>query len=179
MVAAARSCAGLDAVLLVPAGEPPHRPGAHASPADRLAMCRLALGGIDGAAVSDIEVRRPGRSYTIDTLRELAADNPGDELHLVLGWDAARLLPTWRQPQEVLALAPLVVLPRPGMPLPGPGDLAAAGIPEDRVVVCTGSTPAINATDLRRRIARGAALDGLVPEAVERYIQIHNLYREG
>src|SRR5207247_1483550 len=78
MAEAAAACAGLDRVLIVPAAVPPHRPAAGASAADRLAMCRLAAAGHPALEVSDIELRREGLSYTVDTLRELAAERSGD-----------------------------------------------------------------------------------------------------
>src|SRR5439155_12224281 len=100
MAEAAADCAELDRVLLVPAGIPPHRSAAAAPPADRLAMCRIAVRGHPRLEVSDIELRRPGPSYTVDTLRGLHERRPDDELFLALGWDAARDLSSWHAPDE-------------------------------------------------------------------------------
>ena len=173
MAEAAAACAGLDRVLIVPAAVPPHRPAAGASAADRLAMCRLAAAGHPALEVSDIELRREGLSYTVDTLRELAAERPGDELHLLLGWDAARELGTWRSPDDVLRLARLVVVSRPGYPAPGPADLAAAGIDPGRTVLCDAPTPDVESTDVRQVIERGGSLAGMVDPAVEDYLRRH------
>jgi nicotinate-nucleotide adenylyltransferase len=174
---AAIRCAQLDKVLLIPAGLPPHRGPADASAAQRLAMCELAASSDPRLEVFDAEVRRPGRSYTVDTLRELERERPRDDLYLILGWDAARELLSWREPKAVLDLAKVVVIARPSLPPPGPDDLRAAGLDPARVVLCQESTPNIASTRIRGRLAEGAGLDGLVPAAVARYIQEHRLYR--
>ena len=176
MAEAAAGCAGLDRVLLIPASRPPHRSAAMAPAANRLAMCRLAAAGHPGLEVSDIELRRPGPSYTVDTLRALAAQRPDDELYLVLGWDAARELRAWRSPAAVMRLARLVVVTRPGYARPGPADLAAAGIDPDRALLCDARTPDVDSTDIRRLAETGASLAGLVDPAVEAYVRGHALY---
>lgn len=169
-------CAGLDRVILVPSAQPPHRGAAVASAEDRLAMCRLAIEGEPRFEVSDVEVRRGGRSYTVDTLREVRAGLPADELFLILGWDAAKMLRTWRDPQVVADLATIVVVSRPGTPAPGPVDLQSAGLASDRVVLCLRSTPDVSGSALREAIARGEAVSGKVPGRVEDYIAAHHLY---
>jgi nicotinate-nucleotide adenylyltransferase len=173
---AARDCARLDRVLLVPTGQPPHRPAAHAPPLHRLEMCRLAVAGRKGLEVSDVEVQRTGPSYTADTLRRLRSLNPGDEHLLVLGWDAAREIRSWHEPEAVLELAPLVILARPGLALPTPDRLVEAGLDPARVQLCGQVTPDIGATQIRRRAAHGENLAGLVDPAVEAYIAAHQLY---
>lgn len=173
---AAMDCAGLDRVILVPSAQPPHRGAAVASAEDRLAMCRLAIEGEPRFEVSDVEVRRGGRSYTVDTLREIRARLPADELYLILGWDAAKMLRTWRDPQVVAELATIVVVSRPGTPAPGPVDLQSAGLASDRVVLCPRSTPDVSGSALREAIARGDTVSGKVPRRVEEYIAAHHLY---
>ena len=121
-------CAHLDRVLFVPSAQPPHRVAATAPAEDRLAMCRLAVEGEPRFEVSDVEVKRGGRSYTVDTLDELQGAHPQDELLLILGWDAARLFRTWREPDRVSALASVVIVTRPGMEPPTPAELAALGL---------------------------------------------------
>lgn len=174
---AAIACAELDTLLVVPARTPPHKDPASAPAADRLVMCRLAFGGLERVEVSDAELRRAGKSYTVGTLAEIAAERPGADLHLVLGWDAARLLPSWHEPERVLELARLVLFPRPGVPGPGASDLAAAGIDPLRALICAERTPEIDATEVRRRAAAGQDLRGLVPDAVAEYIAERGLYR--
>lgn len=173
---AARACADLDEVLLVPSANPPHRRPALASPEERLEMARLAAADRPGLGVWDVEVRRSGPSFTVETLREFHRERPGDEAFLILGWDAARQLRTWRDPDEVLKLARLVVLPRPGLPPPAERDLEEAQLGSAQVIVCPAGTPDVAATRIRDRIARGDSLDSLVPAAVAEYIARHDLY---
>jgi nicotinate-nucleotide adenylyltransferase len=176
MAEAAADCAGLDRVLLVPAGVPPHRAAATAPAADRLAMVRLAAAGHPRLEVSDIELRRSGPSYTVDTLRALARERPGSELHLLLGWDAAREIRAWHAPDEVLRMARPVVVSRPGYPAPTERDLASAGIEPTWAILCDVPTPDVESTDVRRLVERGESLAGLVDPAVEAYLQRHRLY---
>lgn len=173
----ARRCAGLDQVLLVPAAEPPHRPRPTASAADRLEMCRLAASGRPWLDVSDIELRRPGPSYTLDTLRALRRERPQDELYLILGWDAARELGHWKGPDEVMELARVVVVDRPGLRGPTRADLELAGIDPDRALLCHARTPAVEASEVRRLLEEGGPLDSLVDPAVEAYLRSRGLYR--
>lgn len=173
---AAMECADLDLVLLVPSAQPPHRGAAVASAEHRLAMAQLAVEGRRGFAVSDVEIRRGGSSFTVDTLHELKRARPGDELFLILGWDAARLFATWRRPDEILRLASVVVVGRPGTPVPDRGQLDAAGLDPSRVVLCTKPTPDISGSALRRAIARHEDVSGRVPDAVAGYIAEHGLY---
>jgi nicotinate-nucleotide adenylyltransferase len=173
---AAIGCARLDGVIFIPAAEPPHRPPAIASAQQRLEMCRLATAGDARFEVSDIEMKRGGPSYTVDTLRELRENHPGGELFLILGWDAARLFPSWRKPNEVRKLASIVVVARPGSEAPRVADLKPAGLEGEGVVLCLRATPDISASDIRRAIAAGESIAGKVPTTVERYISAHHLY---
>ena len=174
---AAVECAELDEVVFVPAGDPPHRPAAEATPRQRLEMCRLAVEDDSRFAVSDIEVRRDGPSYTLDTLLALRGENPHAELFLILGWDAAAQLRSWHRPDEVLALAPIVVVSRPGRGAPGEAELRSAGLDPSRIIVCARPTPAVSGSEIRRALMVGKGIAGMVPPAVERYIAAHHLYR--
>jgi nicotinate-nucleotide adenylyltransferase len=165
---AAMDCAHLDRVLLVPTGVPPHRPPTVADADDRLEMCRLAVAGEKRFEVSDLELRREGPSYTVDTLRELHRLYPGEELFLVLGWDAARLLATWHEPAEVRRLARVVVVTRPG-----------SGAPATTTeILCERPTPNISGSELRRAIARGDDVSDRLPEPVAAYIAQRGLYMD-
>ncbi|TAN31877.1 nicotinate (nicotinamide) nucleotide adenylyltransferase [bacterium] len=174
----AMECAGLDGVIFVPSAAPPHRAAAVAPAERRLAMCELAIEGHSGFAVSDVEFRRQGPSYTVDTLSELGRLHPRDELFLILGWDAAKLFRTWHEPGRVLTLARVVVVSRPGTSSPQAADLEAAGLDADRVVLCLRATPDISGSSLRRAIAAGEPVEGKVPAAVARYITTHRLYTD-
>ena len=179
-IAAARAaleCAQLDRVLFVPTGQPPHRRGAVAGAEQRLEMSRLATAGEQKFQVSDLEVRRGGPSYTVDTLRELRTAHPDDELFLILGWDAARLFATWHQPEEVRRLASVVVVvTRPGSPQPDATALEAAGLDSPSTIVCARPTPDISGSALRRSIAKGDPVGDRLPAAVESYIAKNKLY---
>lgn len=164
---AAMECARLDRVIFIPAAVPPHRSATVAGPRDRLEMTRLAVDEEPGFEVSDVEVRRDGVSYTVDTLRELRKLHPGDELFLILGWDAAKLFPTWREPQEVRRLASLVIVTRPG---------SGAPAAETSDIVCELPTPDVSGSEVREAIARGKPVRQWLPEAVARYIAEHGLY---
>jgi nicotinate-nucleotide adenylyltransferase len=174
----AHDCAGLDRILLVPAGRPPHRPPTYAPPEHRLEMSRLAAARRPGLEVSALEVDRPGPSYTVDTLRELRARQPGDDFRLVLGWDAARDIQAWHEPEAILELAPLVIVARPGLAFPTGQQLQEAGLDPARVELCPQATPDIEATEIRRRAAARESLAGLVDPSVEAYILAHQLYSE-
>src|ERR1041385_5693690 len=114
MARAARAAHGLPLVLLVPAATPPHKRGDLTAVEHRLAMARIAATGEKGIEVSDIEVRRGGISYTVDTLAELAGDRPRVELFFVIGEDTIPELPYWKDAARILALARVVAVNRPG-----------------------------------------------------------------
>jgi nicotinate-nucleotide adenylyltransferase len=178
-VAAARvamECARLDRVLFIPSATPPHRGPAEADATQRLEMTRLALGDESRFEVSDVEVRRGGKSFTSDTVRELKLAHPGDELFLILGWDAARQFSSWHEPDLIRAEASVVVIGRPGTQAPTAADLRAAGLDPDRTVLCLGGTPDISGSELRESLARGEPVGDCLPPAVERYIAEHGLY---
>jgi nicotinate-nucleotide adenylyltransferase len=165
---------GLDRVELVPVFSPPHKrladdPG----PGVRLELCRLAVGGEDRLGVSDIEVRRGGPSFTVDTLREL---DGSDELTFIVGGDMATSLPAWREPAEVLRRARLGVAER--------GELRRSEIEgvlsrfEDaRIHFFTMPRIDISSTDVRARAAAGRRLRHLVPAPVAQAIAERGLYR--
>ena len=104
----------LDKLLIVPAADPPHKSLALGSPGplDRLALCRAAFAEVKGAELCDIEVRREGKSYTVDTLAELRRAHPGDEFFLVMGTDMFLSFSTWREPERIAAMAKLAVVHR-------------------------------------------------------------------
>ncbi len=172
----AMECAHLDRVLFIPSATPPHRVPAIAGPRERLEMSRLAVAGQKGFGVSDVEITRGGKSYTADTIRELKRAYPGDELFLILGWDAARLFASWHAPEQVRDDASIVVVSRPGSGAPADRDLLAAGLDPEHTVLCQGITPDISGSELRDAIAHREPVDRWLPEAVQRYIAEHHLY---
>jgi nicotinate-nucleotide adenylyltransferase len=133
-------------------------------------MLQLAVAGDPGFVVDTRELGRPGPSYTIDTLRDMKAERPSDRLFLLLGADAARELPRWREAEEVGRLAQVVVVTRPGSTLPS---LPAGAITLEIQPVD------VSATAVRDAAKRGASLEHMVPPAVGEYIRSHGLYRTG
>ena len=166
---------GLSDLLVVPAGRPPHRAAPEASPADRLAMAELALQGHDLLRVSDIEVRRPGPSYAVDTIRELRRAAPGRRWTLLLGWDAAREFGTWHSAAEIVSLADLAVFNRGGEETPTRERLAAAGLPPGTRLL-TVDSPELSAVEIRARLAAGADVSVDLGPTVWDYVRSHHLY---
>lgn len=160
----------LDRVLLVVANDPWQKSGSVATRAeDRLAMVVAAVAGVPGLEACDLELRRGGPSYSADTLADLAKDNPGAELHLILGSDAAGGLSTWERGEEVQALAHLVVVTRPG------AEAAQPPSGWEHVVVEVPRLD-VSSTDLRARVAEGRPLDWLVTDEVVKVIEERRLY---
>jgi len=170
VAAEARRVLELSEVRFIPARLQPFK-GAphHAGVEDRVAMLRLALAGAPGLLLDDRECRRPGPSYTVDTLRELRAELPAAELLLLVGSDAARDFAQWREAAAIRQLATLVVLSRPG-----------ASAPADGLEAQVLRVPAIDisATQIRERVRAGESIHFLVPDAVARYIADRRLYQD-
>ncbi|HET9050702.1 MAG TPA: nicotinate-nucleotide adenylyltransferase [Candidatus Dormibacteraeota bacterium] len=171
-----RALLGADEVWLIPSGTPPHR-GSTAAPAGaRAAMVRAAAAGRPGLRVLDLELRRPGPSYTSTTIAELAREHPGVELWFLLGADAARDIRAWHRLGDLLEVARFVVVNRDGAPELTPSAAAALGFDPARTRVVRVDSPPISATDIRRRAAAGEPLEGLVPPEVEAIIVARGLY---
>lgn len=159
----------LDRILFIPTAISPLKGrGVLASARDRLAMVKLALRGNPLFEASDVEVRRGGVSYTVDTLRELRRP-PTDKLFLILGADAARLLPRWRRIGEVRRRVTFALMARAGISLPRP-------LPK-RYILVKVPLLEISGTEIRERVRKGLSVRYLVPEAVGVYIQRKGLYR--
>lgn len=171
MAVEVRDALALDLVLIVVAHEPWQKVGERrVSPsADRLALARAAVLGLEGVEASDIEIRRGGPSYTADTLATMAAECPDDELWVILGADAAAGLPTWERGDEVAERAHLVVAAREGETGAPPPGWSWRTVPMTRLDV--------SSTDLRERVAAGRTIEVLVPEAVRSEIERRRLYR--
>ena len=179
----AAESAGLERVVFIPAGEPPHKPGLVATPPEqRLAMVELAIAGNPRFAVDRREIDRAGPSYTVDTLEALhaeavAADRTPD-VRLILSAEAFIELMTWHEPRRVVELALVIVAPRDGYPAAGP-EFLARHLPDlaDRATFLDAPRMRLSASELRRRAASGRSLRYLVPDAVAAYIGDHGLYR--
>jgi nicotinate-nucleotide adenylyltransferase len=174
---------GLTEMVFIPAGHPPHKlTRTNTAPHHRLAMVELAIASNPHFSISRVEVDRPGPSYLVDTLRLLHIQwGPQIELNFVIGWDSLEDFPTWHDPAGILAqLTHLVAVRRPGYV----EDIAynqqletrIPGITERLQVVAVPQLD-ISSTDLRRRRTEHRSITYQTPEAVERYIIEHDLYR--
>jgi len=186
----------LDRVLFVPSHVPPHREEAPAaSPDERLEMVRLAIGANPAFRASDIEMKRAGRSYTIDTVRELLEGmSPLDSLYLIVGYDAFSLFASWKDWREILALCHVIVTSRPGV-----GEsLGVEQIPvaareafcydqiRERFVNELGKSIlfieltglAVSASQIRKMRREERSIRYLLPDNVQSYIESRGLYQE-
>lgn len=196
-----RESLGLDQILFIPTSHPPHKPNSSLAPAqDRYEMVRLAIASDPSLALSDVELRRPGKSYSIDTIRLLQQEyGPQTQLFFLIGLDAFLDFPSWRDPLTLLTLCRFVVLSRPGLsfrslstvallpPIPDPSlaDLDAERISRIEVplgmqrLICLKLPPCtVSASDIRARIRQGLPAVNLLPPLVESYILQHHLYQE-
>jgi len=164
----------LDQLRIFPTGLAWHRSQALTAPEHRLALAQLAFGGLPRTVIDDRELRRPGPTYTIDTLRELKAEQPAAQLFLVMGEDQAVALTRWREWEAILELAIICVAARPLAEVP-PG---ASGLPAQAELrlLRLPSMPE-SATEVRGRVVTGEGIAHLVPPGVARYIERHHLYQ--
>jgi nicotinate-nucleotide adenylyltransferase len=193
----------LDQVLFIPTGDPPHKRDGSLAPAkDRYEMVRLALAGTPSFHLSDMELRRSGKSYSIDTIRELQRQfGFSTELYFLIGLDAFLDLPNWKEPIELLHACRFVVVPRPGqsfrslanMPLlPAldaqtltqldAGTLSQLDIamPSRGGIICLPIPRcSISSSEIRQRIRQRTTQANMLPPPVESYILQHRLYQEG
>jgi len=186
-IAIAQACRerfGLDRIELVPCGIPPHkRIDGDARPEDRLAMVAIAIEGEKGLVVSDREIRRPGRSFTVDTLEEIRREEPSAEVVFIIGSDTIPELPAWHRVERIFALARIATVVRPGhaalftaerFPFLSGGEIDA----RNRDIVSIAPCPA-SASEIRRAIREGRPFEAWVAEGVARYIRERGLYGAG
>ena len=167
--------AGLDEVIFVPAGRPwmkQAEPGA--SPEDRLEMVRLALEGEPGLACSDVDVRRPGHTYTVDTLSDLRAQyGPSAAFYLIVGADTAEEMDRWKNAELLPSECTVVVVGRPGSSLPTE---LACDHPARDAVFLRGPMWEVSASAIRDSLNDGLLPVGRIPVAVTRYMAERGLY---
>lgn len=162
---------GLDEVVFVPTGDPWQKSGV-SNAEDRYLMTVIATAHDSRFTVSRVDIDRDGPTYTVDTLRDLHHERGDDtDLFFITGADALEQILSWRAPDEVLRLAHLIAVSRPGHELADPG-LASGSVSMVEVPAL-----AISSTDVRRRVAEGEPITYLVPEGVERYVSKRGLYR--
>jgi nicotinate-nucleotide adenylyltransferase len=170
----AREGMELDLVAFLPAAVPPHRSAPPGAAADRLAMARLATASHPRFEAWDAELRRPGPSYTVETVAALLSERPSDSFVLVVGADTWPEMATWREPQRLLSLVEVAVVDRPGYAGPEPAVPFAGALGVKRV---EGATLPISATAVRDLARRGRSVRYLVPDAVADYIVARRLYQ--
>jgi nicotinate-nucleotide adenylyltransferase len=171
----------LDEVWFLPAPRPPHK-GEHALTRfeQRVEMLTLAIAGNPAFRIDEMEKERTGPSYTAETLAELHRRHPGDEFFLMVGSDTLADLPSWREPQQVVRLASLLVARRPNHDVTPVDELRVRlALPESiplQIEVVEMPLIDIASRDLRRRAAADRSLRYFLPRAVEIYIQDKHLY---
>ncbi len=164
----------LDEVVFAPTGHPWQKSDQPVTDSEvRYLMVVVATAEDPRFTVSRVDLDRPGPTYTVDTLRDLALARPGARLFFITGADALQSILSWRDPDEVLELAHLVGVTRPGH------HLTASHLPEGAASVVEIPALAISSTDCRQRVAAGAPITYLVPGGVERFIAKLGLYRGG
>jgi nicotinate-nucleotide adenylyltransferase len=168
---------GLERVMLIPARTPPHKPvEAEPGAEHRLELCRLAVQSNPQFEVSELEMNREGPSYTVDTLSELHANAPDNDLFLIVGGDVAAGRPTWHEPQRVLSMATLAVAKRRGTSRESVDAALAHLEGGERTKFFRMPRIGISSTYVRRRARAGEPLRYIVPDAVADYIERHKLY---
>ncbi len=161
----------LDELRWIPVGQPWQKARQLADAADREAMVRLAIAGEPRFVLDRIELRRRGPSFTLDTVRELVAAEPGAEWFLILGQDQYARLHTWRDWRELLGLVTLAIANRPGAALAVNAQITKV---EHQTVLLP--MMEVSSTEVRRRVAAGESIAGLVPGTVASYIEQRRLY---
>lgn len=165
---------GLERVIFVPAVIPPHkqqRPDI-TPPEGRMEMVRRAIAGNPSFDLSDIEVRRGGISFTVDTLKELRMRHPSDELYLLLGMDNVRDFSTWKDPDMIKRMARVVIMTRPGYQI---GPEARKDV--KTMTLCEVPDIGISSREIRTLVAHGESVRYMVPTSVLEYMTEHRLYQ--
>jgi nicotinate-nucleotide adenylyltransferase len=173
------ACLGLDKVLFIPAGQPPHKTGEERSPVEtRVRLVEMGIASNPHFELSRVDVDRPGPSFSVDMLRVLRKQLGGDhELFFIIGADSLEDFLEWHDPEGIVRQCKLVVVTRPGYGVSV--EHLKSRIPdiESRVEIVPIPLMSISASDLRERVANGLPIKYQVPEAVEGYIYAMGLYR--
>ena len=167
----------LDKIIFIPSGDPPHKTDRKITDKiHRLNMVKEAVEPI-GALVSDWEMNRDEKSYSVETVRHFQAEYPEDDIYFIIGADSFRDLPTWWHYRELLGLCYFVVVTRPDTDEESLLSLYAGDETPPRVFFLDGILMDISSTDIRRMAKEGKDVSRQVPESVNRYIVSHQLYR--
>lgn len=171
---------GLEKVIFIPAKIPPHKTGFKITDAfDRLKMVRLAIAGNPHFEASDLEMKRDGSSYTVDTLMEFHRLYGGQkQLGLIVGADSLVQIETWKNFTEIFRLATIIVAPRPDTTESHLDNAIIKFVSQfgAKILKYSGKAMDFSSTDIRERVGKGLSIKYLVPPAVEAYIQRNRLY---
>jgi len=169
----ARRSLDLDVVYFVPAYKPPHKEGSHPTTArDRLAMTKLSVRGNAKLKVSDLELRRRGVSYTVDTVKSFRKRFPAAQLFLIIGSDSLRQFHSWKSPGEILSEVSLIVYRRPR------SLRTNALVHSAKVSFIKGPLMEISSSDIRRRMQKGKPIRHFVRDNVLSFIETKKLYSD-
>jgi len=162
----------LDEVVFVPTGEPWQKSARQVSPAEhRYLMTVIATASNPRFWVSRVDIDRAGPTYTVDTIRDIAAQRAGADLFFITGADALAQILSWKDGEQAIALARFVGVTRPGY------ELSDAHLPSDSATLLDVPAMAISSSDVRERVQKGQPIWYLVPDGVVQYINKHGLYR--
>jgi len=189
-----KECLRIERVIFIPAANPPHKEEHSFTAAEhRLNMVRLAIEGNPAFEASEREIQRGGVSYSVETLREIAGEEPDREIHFIVGADSFNEITSWHKYEELFQLANIIVVPRPGYALGQVEDVLPVAVASHfcydeargiyrgdggrfiRFVETTGM--GISASEIRGRVKRGASIRYLLPAPVAEYIEKEGLYR--
>ena len=179
----ARDQYGLDRVLLIPSGHSyfkDNREQKVLSAQERLEMTRIAAEGYAPFTVSDIEVNRPGNTYSFETLEEIAAANPGAELFFIVGADTVCAMSTWKEPARIFSVCTVLAAMREDQVDPEMLENKTESLRREfgaRILPVNIPNIGISSTDIRQRVASGKSIHYLVPDALESYIMETGIYK--
>ena len=188
-----REACNLDRVIFIPAADPPHKPIADGVGfGHRLAMVETAIAGHAAFAVSDLEARRQGKSFSVDTLEILRQQTPADQFFFIIGLDSYRDITSWKEYPRLFRLANLVVTTRPGVHIKDPLDILPVAMRGEfcysaaarsfrhssghSLILLKETRLDISSTRIRENVAEGKSIRYLVPDRVIDYITTHGLY---
>ena len=178
---AARYEYGLDKVIFIPAGQPPHKPNdKRTGPWQRFEMTKLAVASNPFFEESSIEIERPGPSYTVDTVQEIFRLYTGVQIYFITGADAVSEILTWRKVEKLLSICLFIAATRPGYKLDEMWKKIGI-LPQDlnkNIFGMEVPALAISSTDIRQRVREGRPIKYLLPEPVEEYLTSNNIYND-
>ena len=160
----------LNRILFIPAADPPHKDCVYVSASARMQMVSLAVADMESVFVSKIELDRSGKSFTVDTLRQLCKQNPNDSYYLIIGDDNVSQISSWHDPEGIFELCTVVVGNRTITDRVGKKQFL------DRMTLLDTPLFELSSTEIRQRLITGRSVKGMIPESVESYIKEQGLY---